>query len=185
MSYSFSSKKLLVAIISGLSSMFIATSVAVADNLDSGVYVNLNAGAGGQLSLNNISGGLAGSVNVGYNFNPYLAVDAGFNSLGGIGVFGISSSRIYALSAKASLPLGNIFYLYGRLGLGYDNSTYTNVWDNTSEYNTAVTLMAAGAAFHLGKHFELHLEDSFFIPLNTQPPASTTNMLQLGVQYNF
>jgi hypothetical protein len=171
-----------------LSKLVITSTTAFADSIDSGVYINLNAGVGGQLSSENISGGLASSINVGYNFNHYLAMDVGFNSIGGLGLSGISGSKIYALSAKGSLPLGEVFYLYGRLGLGYENfsyTSYTNIWNNTKEYNTTVTLIAAGASFQLGKHFELHLEDSFFSPLNSQPPATTSNMLQLGVQYNF
>lgn len=185
MYYLSSYKKRLLISVCVLSTLVITSTTAFADNIDSGAYINLNAGVGGQLSSENISGGLASSINVGYNFNHYLAMDVGFNSIGGLGLSGISNSKIYALSAKGSLPLGDVFYLYGRLGLGYENSSYTNIWNNTSEYNTTVTLIAAGASFQLGKHFELHLEDSFFSPLNSQPPATTTNMLQLGVQYNF
>ncbi len=195
MCYSFSSKKLLVTLIGGLSTLFIASTSAFADELDSGAYININAGLGLQLPAENSSSGLASSINVGYNFNRYLGMDAGFNSMSGVGasltgnltdIFGvINDTKIYTLAAKGSLPLAEIFYLYGRLGLGYQNSSYTNISNSTSEYNTAVALIAAGGAFHLGKHFELHLEDSLFSPLNSQAPASTTNMLQLGVQYNF
>lgn len=185
MSYSFSSTKLLVTLTAGLSSLLITSTTALADEIDSGVYINLNAGGGGQLSYKNISNGLASSINVGYNFNHYLAVDAGINNISGVGFFGINSSNIYSLATKGSLPIGDIFYLYGRLGLGYENYSYSSLWNNTSEYNGAVALIAAGGAFHIGKHFELHLEDSLFTRLNTQAQASTTNMLQLGVQYNF
>ena len=185
MSYSFSSKKFLVTLIAGVSTLLITSTTAFADEMDSGVYINLNAGLGGGGSSKYSAGGVASSINVGYNFNHYLAVDAGINNVTGAFFFGGSSSNIYTLSAKGSLPLGEVFYLYGRLGLGYNNSHYGSLWSGNNEYNEAVALIAAGAAFHLGKHFELHLENSYFSPLNNQPTASTINALQLGLQYNF
>lgn len=175
----------LFALTLGVYTLLVSPKITLAENLDNGVYININAGPGGQLSFDNLSGGLASSLNVGYNFNTYLAIDVGINSLSALGTSGINSSKIYTVAGKTSLPIGNIFYFYGRLGLGYENSSYLNAWDGTNEYNAAVALIAGGAAFHLGKHFELHLENSFFTPLNNQAPATTTNMLQLGLQYNF
>lgn len=156
---------------------------------DSSVYVNLNAGVGSGLTVPELGflpdvGAGAISINAGYNFNKYFALEGGITSYSG-GLFSVgTSARYFDIAAKGSLPFGDIFALYGRAGLAYQNIT-ENVFSDDSYANNLTVMVGIGTAFKLTKTFEIHLEDTYFPQISQPINYSNVNILSLGLQVNF
>ena len=159
----------------------------------SGAYINLNSGYGSQQFLSN--GASATTLNVGYNFNRGLALEGGYALVAGQ-QYGVDSAQsIFDLAIKGTLPLASIFALYGRLGAGFSTFTYNGTQHNGPAWftnssgiqNSMVGLVTLGGSFVLDRHFDLRLEDSLYLPLDTagSQTLGATNLALLGVQYNF
>ncbi len=147
------------------------------------VYIDLNGGV--NTSWNALGLGFA----AGYKFNRYFSLEGGltyspgYNYQWGGGTY---SSNYWMLdaAAKGVLPLSNVFDLYAKLGIGFNN--YTTSWSGCggacngpaySGSNVGV-LYGLGGAFHISRNWELHLED-----YTTSGP--NPNFLMFGAQYNF
>lgn len=160
----------------------------------SGVYINLNAGAGDfTSSLPNWEAG--GALNVGYNFNRYFALEVGDVILSGDQYPNTNTfTNVADIAAKGTLPLSNDFSIYGRLGLGimtnsWGGTIYANQYPNcafcqNNSNNSLVGLAGVGLAYSLSDSFELHVEDTFIAPTNTTFTGNI-NTVMLGLQYNF
>lgn len=154
------------------------------------VYINVNAGWGYQNAVP--SGSVAGTLNAGYNFNPYFAVEGGYALLWGNNYNTTSSNNIFDVAAKGTLPLSSIFSLYGRLGAAVDYNSFSGTSNSgtpCSYCNQGASLMwlaGAGMSFKLSNHFELHVEDTAYIPEgDSGSPMGFTNLVLFGSQYNF
>lgn len=108
--------------------------------------------------------------------------------------FGASvTENVFDVAVKGTLPLSEMFSLYGRLGLGVG----TNSWSGTvattgscilcaggQSSTYGVGLAGIGASFKLSQHFDLRVEDYGLIPFqNTYTGAA--NVVTFGTQYNF
>ena len=177
-------KKLSLAL--GLASLI---GMAVADD-NSGAYINLNSGFATSAYLP--TGEWIGNLNAGYNFNRYFAVEGGYNIMAGSQFDATASTNIFDAAAKGTLPLFKDFDLYGRAGLGWGitgHSGTPNVANcvlctQANNGNFMLGLAGAGASYELSKHFELHLEDTMYIPF-TSSATGAINAVTFGVQYNF
>jgi OmpA-OmpF porin, OOP family len=153
------------------------------------VYVNFNAGWGYQNALP--SGSFAGTLNAGYNFNQYFAVEGGYALLDGNNFNTTETNNIFDVAAKGTLPLSRVFSLYGRLGVGLAYNTWsgTAVGSPDSYCNQGasfVWLAGVGGSFKLSDHFDLHLEDTMYIPQgSSDSPMGVTNLVLFGSQFNF
>jgi hypothetical protein len=177
-------KKLLLSLLIG----GIGTAIAVTPV--SAVYVNVNTGIASLSSLP--TGSWVGALNAGYNFNHALAVEVGYNLMPS-SQFGTSvTSNAFDVAVKGTLPLSEMFSLYGRLGVGIG----MNNWSGTAPAGNcilcqsgqsstyALALAGIGASFKLSEHFDLRIEDYALIPTqNTY--SGTANAVTGGVQYNF
>lgn len=163
-----------------------------ADDSSAGnVYINVNTGVA---TLQNLStSSWTGSVNLGYDFNHYVALEGGYNLLSN-GQYG-GASNIFDLAAKGMLPLSSVFSLYGRLGVGYvtdfgsgsPNTTTSSgcyMCGNNYNSNYATALFGIGGSFMLSKHFDLNIDGYAFIPFSSNLSGGV-NVVTLGAQYNF
>ena len=175
------------------------TGAAVADNtpnidnsssLDNPIYINLNTGVAKIYNLP--TGSWAASVNAGYNFNPYFALEGGYNILASSQYGATATSSIFDVAVKGTLPLSEVFSLYGRAGIGYGidgwsgTASGTPSWLCAGQYNAsyATALVGVGGSFTLSKHFDLRIEDYAFIPFSNTMTGGT-NIVTFGTQYNF
>ena len=159
----------------------------------SGAYVNINAGYGSQQFLPN--GTFAGSFNAGYNFNRAFALEGGAALLAGQQYGSADSAQmIFDMAVKGTIPLSDVFSLYGRLGAGFSTLTYNGTqnsgpsWfaNSSGVINSMVGLGSVGGSFKLDRHFDLRVEDTYYIPLGSSGVTSgNVNQALVGVQYNF
>jgi OOP family OmpA-OmpF porin len=179
-------KKLLITILAASSSTIIAAQAFAAEV--NPVYFNLNTGIATGYSFTNNAGsdkpsGAAHNnyslgANLGVNFNQYLGLEAGYNQLwlsknptNSSGEIGVED-----IAVKGTLPLGDIFSLYGRAGLG----GYQNVGAGSGgnfAHNLGI-LYGAGAQWALDKNWALRVEDWSVSGLGQ-------NIIQFGAQLSF
>lgn len=179
-------KKLLILI----ASTWAITSVD-ADSL-SGAYINLNTGVATQQFSS--SAGIPATINAGYRFNPYLAVEGGYSFIYSNQYGANFYNNIADVAVKGTLPLSSIFALYGRLGGGANMFSWNGTlnecaatWYCANKNSTNFVAMGSvGASFKLSKHFDLRVEDTLFVPIgggNLQ--TGQINLVLGGVQFNF
>ena len=170
-----------------------SATMAVADGVTSPAspaYVNVNTGIAKLYNLP--TGSWAGSINAGYNFNEALAVEVGYNLLPSSQFGTTVTSNAFDVAVKGTLPLSEMFSLYGRLGVGLG----MNNWSGTAPAGGCIIcqsgqsstyglgLAGIGASFKLSQHFDLRVEDYALVPFqNTY--TGTVNVVIGGVQYNF
>ena len=146
------------------------------------VYIDANIG------VNTSWNSLGLNADIGYMFNKYFAVEGGFTySPGYTYNYGYASSysssySMFDVAAKGTLPLSNVFDLYGKLGIGFNNYSTWNGCNGCSGpgyYNSNVGILyVVGGQFHLARNWSLHLED--YTVTGPNP-----NFLMFGAQYNF
>lgn len=155
------------------------------------VYINLNTGIAKLYNMP--TGEWIGNINAGYNFNPYFALEGGYNLIAGSEYGATTTTNIIDVAAKGTLPFSDVFSLYGRAGLGYG----MNGWSGTVNYsptcslcdtgvnsNYGLALVGLGVSFSFDKHFDLRVEDTAYIPFSNTYTGSV-NAVTGGVQYNF
>lgn len=186
-------KKLFLLLLSAVAINSYADSTATATNETvSPAYINLNTGIAKLYNLP--TGSWVGAINAGYNFNDTFAVELGYNLLPS-SQFGSTTvtENVFDVAVKGTLPLSEMFSLYGRLGLGVGTNGWSGAMVNASNCilcnnnlsNTyGVGLAGIGASFKLSQHFDLRVEDYALVPFqNTY--TGTANIVTGGVQYNF
>lgn len=158
-------KNFLLAVLFGS----LATS-AMAASVDSGAYVGLGLG---YAAVQNYDNGQFGAViDGGYAFNQYLALEGDLALTSNYtqseaGISATANTSFLVAAVRGTLPLTDIFSLYGKAGLGF-NFANLNVsgYGVSSDANTstnAAGLLAIGGAFNLSRHFVLKVENDYFI----------------------
>lgn len=164
--------------------------IANSSSLENPIYLNINTGVAKIYNLP--TGSWAGSLNAGYNFNSSFALEGGYNILASSQYGATATSSIFDIAAKGTLPLSEVFSLYGRAGLGYGidgwsgTASGTPSWLCAGQYNAnyATALVGVGGSFALSKHFDLRIEDYAFIPFSNTMTGGM-NIVTFGTQYNF
>jgi OOP family OmpA-OmpF porin len=154
------------------------------------IYINLNTGVATGYSFTNNYGTDTGQpsgssannyslgANLGYNFNQYVAAEIGYNQLWLASTPSNSSGQVGVedIAVKGRIPLGDIFSLYGRLGVGgYQN---VDASSGGSFANNIGVLYGAGAEWALNKNWALRVEDWSVSGLGQ-------NVIQAGAQFSF
>ncbi len=185
-------KKLLLSLLAGMAVSAYAdnASATAAGDTASPAYINVNTGIAKLYNLP--TGSWAGAINAGYNFNQALAIEVGYNLLPSSQFGTTVTENVFDVAVKGTLPLTEMFSLYGRLGVGIGN----NNWSGTAPAGNCVLctsglsstygvgLAGIGASFKLSQHFDLRVEDYALVPFqNTY--TGTANVVTGGVQYNF
>lgn len=136
---------------------------------------------------------MTGNFNAGYNFNRAFALEGGYNIFTS-SQYGSANTvtNIFDVAAKGTIPLSNLFSLYGRLGVGFGHDSWSgNATSNcgicsATNNNYALGLVGVGASFALNKDFDLRLENTGYIPFtNGSFNGSYMNAITGGVQFNF
>lgn len=146
-------------------------------------YIDANIG------VNTSWSSLALNVDAGYMFNKYVGLEGGLTYSPGysqnFGPYGNYDSSYWMFdgAVKGVLPLSDVFSLYGKAGIAFNN--YSASWSaNCSGCNASYSgsnvglLLGVGAQFALSREWSLHLEDY----TSTGP---NPNMFVFGGQYNF
>ncbi len=186
-------KKILGAIL-GLASF-----AAFASNADNSVYVDANIGMNTSYSSSSSSGG--GTVgqsggyflggNFGVNVNRYLGLEVGYtnawvnyggnaapNSTPPTQQYGTIQYGLTDFAVRGTIPLGEVFDLYGRLGVaGYDNTPN----GTAISVNNLGVLYGMGAEWNLSKQWALTAEYWGA----TGSTAFSSGNIQGGVKFGF
>lgn len=160
--------------------MLLGTSTLVTAN--AAAYIDANIGVNTSWST------LGLNADAGYMFNRYVGLEGGLTYSPGYsyswGPYSYSTSYWMLDGAvKGVLPLTDVFAVYGKLGVAFNN--YTNSWsgcngcDGPSYDGSNVGVLAAiGAQFNLSRQWSLHIED--YTSTGANP-----NFLMFGGQFNF
>ena len=155
------------------------------------VYINLNSGIAKLYNLP--AGEWTGSLNAGYEFNPYLAVEGGYSLFAGSQFGTTAATSIFDVAAKGTIPFNDIFSLYGRAGLGFGLNSWSGTLSNSNncifcnssiQNNYGLALVAIGGSFNISKNWSLRLEDTAYVPFINITTGSIMAVTG-GVQYNF
>lgn len=138
----------------------------------------------------------------GYHFNEYLGLEAGLSSFAQstINTSGSISAKetLKAYSVKAavvgSLPLGQRFDLFAKLGLANTKVDYTysgSAGSGSSNASKTNALVGLGGQFNINKHFSIRAqyEDLGKVNFPTATPIVTdglhVSVFSVGCVYNF
>lgn len=154
------------------------------------MYLNVNTGISTGYSFTNNSWNNSGQpsgsstnnyslgANLGYNFNQYFATEIGYNHLWLAASPSNSNGQVGVedIGVKGTIPLGDVFALYGRAGVaGYQNVGGAN---GGNFVNNIGVLYGAGAQWSLNKNWGLRVEDWSVSGLGQ-------NIIQFGAQLSF
>ncbi|MFN8769679.1 MAG: outer membrane beta-barrel protein [Neisseriaceae bacterium] len=183
-------KKILLTIITTLSTISIyAENMSYSENQP--LYFNLNTGIGTGYTFTNPgndgnqksgapSNNYSLGANIGYKFNEYVAAEIGYNHLWLAKTYANTGGQVGVedIAARGTLPLGDIFSLYGRLGVGgYQNMGGSDNSGTNFAHNIGV-LYGAGAQWALSRNLALRLED-------WSVTGFGQNIIQAGVEFSF
>lgn len=114
---------------------------------------------------------------VGYEFNDYIALEAGFDNVGDFdeSSFGGHVEAI-ALAPKFSLPITEDIALYGKVGGAYV------MFDGKDDYSY---LGAAGLEFNISQNVTARAEYQTITDINNDVVRATGNTATLGVSFKF
>ena len=135
---------------------------------------------------------------IGYRFDEYLAVEAGYNDFvnnrynggdyNGLGTLGGNHYKLYAIDCEGvlSYPLNAYFSLYGKAGLAY---TYQNVYSQSyvglpptvdTTAHRFLPLFGLGLSYHFTHNLSSNLS---FTHLQGVSPIGHVEILGLGLSY--
>lgn len=172
-----------------LTSVLATTAFADEYNND-GWYFDLGAGAS---KTENLPTGAANiNVNVGYEFTKGLGLEVGWIGMPSQQYGSFDNYNVYDLALKGSIPMGDTFSLYGRLGVGAGYSSWSGTPASPSpqhiegnSWNT-VGVAGVGVAFKVSPSFSLYLENNNYIPITSSAGSfGYTPSALFGFQYNF
>jgi opacity protein-like surface antigen len=134
---------------------------------------------------------IALGVNTGYQFNPFLAAEVGFNYFFAsqshhnslyaptdpplVGTLNYTITDMYALTlaGKATLPINTVFSLYGKLGLAYSGVTkIRRAQLNVGNVQTSDSIDDIAPLFGAG--FQFNLRDNLYAQLGWMMIPKTT-----------
>lgn len=185
----------------------ISTASFAAINANSGFYV------GADLAVYHYDrpsgaaiGGIAGVFNhifpdsvirpyLGYRFNDYLALEAGYNDIenesrNGNATWGPDRLRIYTydLAAKGIVPFENGFSLFAKGGVGLTHQYVYNVVYTGNPPTTNYTtnrfqpLVGVGASYNYSKNFATDFSINQYFPSGS---VGAISMVEIGLSYTF
>lgn len=211
-------KKLLVLTAAGIASLGVTAALAGGPDVapaDNGAYVDLNLGYGfqdwqGIANLiitptrsrvwgDNSTGGFAGSVDLGYQWNQYLAAEFGYWYLpqasytntpaGGVAVGGNVSNYALYLAAKFMAPVMDNLDLFFKAGLAYRYANQTtaagplNAPANNTQTNITPTF-SGGIQYNYTPNWRFNVMYTY-ISSNAGAPTPNVHLITAGVGYLF
>ena len=187
--------------------LLISSLSCFADDEYSDFYFSVGAGGASVDPLPNA--GFALEANVGYNFNQYFALEVQGNTMPSVQWQNnlLNTYNVFNLAAKGTVPLGNFFSIYGKLGAGIGVSDWSGGSQGVDDNNlypdgdqdcssglyvcdgsaiSPVFLGTVGVNFKVSDTLSIYAENNNFIPLGGPVGrfGYTVNGM-LGIQYLF
>lgn len=184
-----------IIILAGIAVLSSATSYA--EETNSNAYIDASVG---YANIENWwSASTALTINGGYNFNPYFAIEGGLTWIAPINSQTLQSTNYQQsqsfgdITAKGSVPLSDIFNIYAKAGLGITYSASSVAMSNTnSTYNWNGDEYGFGYGLYMGLGGELLLNHDFAITFEDYGVMPFTgnnwgniNVFSVGAKYNF
>jgi OmpA-OmpF porin, OOP family len=149
----------------------------------------------GSIYQTGFGSGVAGRIFAGYNFNEYLAAEAGYskfaNANQNISIFGTTfhtTIKTYAVDAvvKATLPLENGFNLFGKLGAAYLNEQASaNIISNTYTAHNVLPTYGLGAGYDINKNLNADVSWMRIQHVGSNTNLNSTDLVGAGLTYSF
>lgn len=139
-------------------------------NVLSGFYLGANLGYGktNETLENNSTKnkGFVWGADAGYNFNQYLAVEAGYTQMATVKVSGqtlSSENRMFDLVAKGTYPINTQFNIFGKLGAAYTHTKLASTIGGASiegagANGAIVPYFGAGVGYNLTKNVSFNVQ---------------------------
>jgi OOP family OmpA-OmpF porin len=163
----------------------------------------LSADGATGLSSNDSGSGTQWRLQVGYRFNHYLAVEAGYIDFGkasytasyaGGSAQGSLKAGGVDIAALAFLPLSDDFSVFGKVG-GVEAKVESSLSavgpaalaSGSDSVNEFRPLLGVGASYKLSQHLDLRADYDYVNNLGNSDKTGTmaVNMISLGAVYNF
>lgn len=162
---------------------------SVAAFADTGLYV----GAGAGLGWNDIASPAAAfRLDGGYQINPAFAVEIGTTGVTQSGGAYNASQQMYDISAKGTLPLGDLIDVFAQFGGAYQTTGVASLGTSGAVYelqNPQVTaagwqfLTGAGFDINLTKQVAFNVTDLYYYGSNNA--LGNSNVLLGGIKFSF
>lgn len=147
---------------------------------DAGFFVSGQAGQsrfdiGGGFGKKNAT---AAGIGVGYNFNPIVALELGYNDYGKVNFSGVDgTAKSTQLSVLLTAPIANEFSVYGRLGAASTERKISGFGFSDSERKSEA-VYGVGLAYNFAKNIKGTVE---YQKLND----TKVDAITAGVKFNF
>ncbi len=166
---------------------------------DAGVYVSGNIGYGYVNNKNILPRknrhGFAYSADLGYQFNPYLALELGYLHVNSFKVANTHfSTAAIDLVAKGIYPINEQFNVFGKAGVARmedDSSTTSNNVTVKTTYHKYVPVIGAGVSYNVNDNVSVSLQDVYtfesgkFTVAGASTRMAATNSVLVGATYKF
>lgn len=171
---------------------------------DSGFYVGAGLGRSEARDFCNIGGScdakdIAGNVFAGYQINRHFAIEAGYSHfgdatssgfVGGVAATITTETTALELVGVGSVPLGDNFSLYAKLGMfRYDSDgTATGGVTSTSGDDGFELTVGLGAEYHFTRNLTGRLEWQRYYEVGSgvlNIPKADISVLRLAARYRF
>jgi len=193
-----------VALIVSSASIAGKTTTIAPDNMDAnnaaGFYISGNLGYGNvDVNLPSVAGvstshrGVAWSTAVGYQFNPYVAVEGGYIQFADekVSVPGSSvtvTTEAADLAVKGIYPINQQFNVFGKAGIAYMTHTGVISGGGTTVIvadtdHQVVPLFGAGASYNIDENWAVGVQAITTLKSGDNFPATYTGLV--GVTYKF
>ena len=125
----------------------------------------------------------------GYNFNKNFGAELGYADLGKVtfsapGVSGDVKATAWDLMAVGTLPIGDKFGLYGKLGWYFADSKASGSVGGGSESNNDLTY-AVGGQYNFNKNLGLRAEWQQYKSVGGDNSNGDVDVMSIGVVYRF
>lgn len=145
------------------------------------------------------TGGLAWNTNVGYQFNQYLAVEAGYTSFGEakatLGSMSLTTSLGgFGADVKGIYPINSQFDVFAKAGAIDMHETLegrdSGVTIGKVTGNAWTPMLGLGTSYNINNHVALNLQDVYAFRTNFKKNGAThsmfaANAVLLGASYKF
>ena len=125
----------------------------------------------------------------GYNFNKHFGAELGYADLGkatfsAAGLSGDAKATAWDLMAVGTLPIGDKFGVYGKLGWYRADTKSSGIAGGSSDTNSDFT-MAVGGQFNFNKNLGIRAEWQQYNAVGNDSRHGDVDVMSIGVVYRF
>jgi len=125
----------------------------------------------------------------GYNFNKHFGVELGYADLGkltvsALGISGDIKATAWDLLAVGTLPIGDKFGVYGKLGMYRADTKESGAIGGSSDSNTDITY-AIGGQYNFNKNLGIRAEWQQYKKVGSDSDNGDVEVMSIGVVWYF